>query len=174
MTRGQFFIVLIFTVALVLAGFGLFYRYTQTHQVIDFWGPEGSQSISSPDQVQLCKLLPWQAESSDLSASSTISIENQKYIIAKSKDVTKARGFINASSALIMNRNYDWNPRQTDPDCTPAWTYALLYHRGESTTVVAISMNCGWVYSKEANQVAGINKSITKGLARLFQEQLGS
>tara|TARA_R110002060_G_scaffold64816_1_gene73870 strand:+ start:128 stop:652 length:525 start_codon:yes stop_codon:yes gene_type:complete len=174
MTRGKLFIFLIFSLALLLTGFALLYRYTQTHEVIDFWGPEGCQSISSPDHVELWQLVPWTDQSTDLPEGSKISIQDRQYIAAKKKSVTKAPGFINASGALILNRNYNWSPREEQSDCMPAWTHALLYRRGKHTTVVAISLNCGWVYSREANRVAGINKSIAEGLARLFQEQLGS
>ena len=174
MTRGKFFIILIFSLAFLLAAFGLIYRYTQTHEVIAFWGPEGSQSISSPDQVELCELALWDNQPIDVSDDTKISIEDRQYVIRARKDVTKAPGFINASGALIMNRNYDWHPRTANPDCRPTWQYALIYRRGKDTTIVAVSIPCGWVYSQATHRIAGLNKSVTEGLARLFQEQLGS
>ena len=174
--RGKLFVVLIFSLAFLLAAFGLFYRYTQTHEVMDFWGPEGSQSISSPDQVELCELTllgDHLVDDRDQDATK-ISIEDRPYVIMTRKDVTKAPGFINASGALILNRNYDWNPRAENPDCRPNWQYALIYRRGKNTTIVAVSIPCGWVYSQATHRLAGLNKSVTEGLARLFQEQLGS
>ena len=174
MTRGKFFIILIFSLAFLLAAFGLVYRYTQTHEVIAFWGPEGSQSISSPDQVELCELALWDNQPIDVSGGTKISIEDRQYVIRARKDVTKAPGFINASGALIMNRNYDWHPRTENSDCRPTWQYALIYRRGKNTTIVAVSIPCGWVYSQATHRLAGLNKSVNEGLARLFQEQLGS
>ena len=174
MTRGKFFIIAIFLLAFLLAGFGLVYRYTQTYEVIAFWGPDGSQSISSPDQVELCALKPWNDQPVDGARDTKISIEGRPYKITSRKNVTKARGFNNASGALILNRNYDWRPRARNPDCRPLWKYALIYRRGENVTVVAISIPCGWVYSQLTHRVAGLNKSVTEGLARLFREQLGS
>ena len=173
--RGKFFILIIFLLAFLLAAFGLVYRYTQTHEVMAFWGPEGSQSISSPDQVELCKLTLQDDHLIDNRGDTKkISIEDRQYVIMTRKDVTKAPGFINASGALILNRNYDWHPRAEDPDCRPNWQYALIYRRGKNTTIVAISIPCGWVYSQATDRLAGLNKSVTEGLARLFQEQLGS
>jgi hypothetical protein len=173
MTQGKLFIFLLFGVALILAGFGLYFRYTQTHEVVAFWGPEGSRRIASPDQVELWQLKPWSDQSGNSPTAARISIQDRQYVSTETRNVTKARGFINASSALTLNRNYNWNPRDDEPVCEPTWTHALLYRRGEHTTVVAVSMDCGWVYSAETDRVASI-KSITEGLARLFQEQLGS
>ena len=174
MMRGKIFILLIFLLAFFLSGFGLVYRYTQTNEVIGFWGPTGSQSISSPDRVELCALTPRNDQSVDESGDPDILIEGRRYAIVSRKDVTKAPGFNNASGALILNRNYDWRPRVENPDCRPAWKHALIYRHGENRTVVAISVSCGWVYSQATHSVAGLNKSVTEGLARLFQEQLGS
>ena len=124
--RGKLFIVLIFSLAFLLAAFGLIYRYTQTHEVMDFWGPEGSHSISSPDQVELCELTRFGDHLIHDQDAAKISIEDQQYVIMTRKDVTKAPGFINASGALILNRNYDWHPRAENPDCSPNWQYALI------------------------------------------------
>ena len=172
--RGKWFIILIFSLALIMAGSGLVYRYTQTNEVMDFWGPENSQNISSPDQVTLCEMAPQSGGARSLPAADSIDVDGRPIAILKQKDVTKARGFINASGALILNRNYDWQPRRENPDCTPVWAHALIYRRGLKITVVPVSINCGWVYSQATDRVAGLNKSVIEGLAKLFREQLGS
>ena len=169
MARGKLFIFLLFMVALSLTGFGLYYRYTQTHEVVTFWGAEESQRIASPDQVELWTLQPSGEQTAKWPTSAKISIQGRQYVPEEIRDVTKAPGFLNAASALTLSRNYRWNPG----DCDPTWTHALLYRRGGDTTVVAVSLDCGWVYSAETDKIASI-KTITEGLARLFGEQLGS
>ena len=169
MTRGKFVVVLFFTLAVILTGFGLVYRYLQTSDVVSFWGAEQSQRIASPDQVELWALQPWGEQTEKLAQPTKVLIQGREYVPHKIRDVTKARGFLNASSALMLSHNYLWDPE----NCDPTWTHALLYHRGKDTTVVAISLDCGWVYSVDTERVADI-KTITEGLARLFREQLGS
>ena len=169
MHRGKLVVVSVFVLAVILATSGLIYRYLQTKDVVSFWGARPSQRISSPDRVELWELAPGGGEPAKTAAEGEILIQGRGYVPKQVRDVTKARGFINASSALMLSHNYRWDPT----DCEPVWTHALLYHRGEATTVVAISLGCGWVYSTETGRVADIG-TITEGLVRLFREQLGS
>ena len=169
MNRGQIVIVSIFGVALVAAGFSLSFRYTQTHDVLEFWGPQAAKLIASPDRVELWELESFAAFEGESPQDKILTVGNEFYKPKVIREVTTAPGFLNARSALTLSRNYQWDPT----GCDPNWSHALVYSRGSETAVVVLSIDCGWVYSLGSNRSASI-APIAKGLARLFKEQLGS
>ncbi len=169
MNRGQIVIACIFGIALVAVTFSLAYRYQQTHDVVLFWGPEAAQLIASPNRVELWKLEPCDSRGEEVSQNDRFVIDSKVYEAGERRDVTQAPGFLNARTALTLNRSFEWDPQ----GCEPIWSHALVFSHGEETARVVLSMNCEWVYSLHSNKAASV-ASIAEGLARLFKEQLGS
>jgi hypothetical protein len=169
LNRGQIVIASIFGIALVAATFSLTYRYHQTHDVVLFWGPEAAQLIASPKRVELWKLEPCDSRGEEGLQGDRLAIDNRVYEAGEKRDVTHAPGFLNARSALTLNRSFKWDPQ----GCNPVWSHALVFSHGEETALIVLSMNCEWVYSPHSKKTASV-ASIAEGLAILFKEQLGS
>jgi hypothetical protein len=65
---------------------------------------------------------------SPLEKSTTVNIDDENYVITKSRDVSKAKGLIHCRQALIFDPSYDWNET---PSVDGEWRYALSFANTE-------------------------------------------
>ena len=169
MGRGQIVIAGIFGIAVIATVFSLSFRYRATHEALNFWGPQASRLIASPEHVELWKLEPRGALEGESPPGHVLTIADKAYYAGERREVTRAPGFKNAQSALTLSKSFEWDPE----NCNPIWSHALVFSRGEEITHVVLSIDCAWVYSPSSKKIASV-KPIVEGLAKLFEQQLGS
>jgi len=171
MNRGQLVIAGIFGIALLAAGFSMWFRYVQTREVLEFWGADAVALITSPDRVELWELEPMTGEGPAEETAQRTTVGETTFIATATRIVTKAPGFTNARHALTVKRSFQWNV----PACTPDWSHALVFSRDgrQKTVVFSLNEDCQVTQLADGDKTAGI-APIAEGLATLFAEQLGS
>ncbi|MCE9544229.1 MAG: hypothetical protein K8T25_01705 [Planctomycetia bacterium] len=166
--RGGLLIGGIFVAALCATGASLWYRYHETHQALELWGPKATQCIADPERVEALTLAPAGTGPADFT------VDGQALTIVGRRDVTTAPGFTNARHALTLNRSFDWTPIAPVPSNAPAgqrptWTHALRFDRPQQTATLLISFD-----AKQAMMVGNDRRirigPIAKGLENLLIE----
>ena len=168
MNRGQLTIVAIFGVALLTALFGQAYRFLQTREVLEFWGPDHAGRIASPDLVRLELLEPADPVGVPEGEAAAIEIDGHWYRIVASRDVMQAPGMTNARHALARRDSYDWNRAVTG---STSWRYALQFSSDTGESTVLLSADCMRIRPLDGERVVSV-EPISTGLATVFQQQL--
>lgn len=139
MNRGKLVIIAILLVAVGLAGFAWWNRWSRSQVVIAHWGPDAPAIIRTGKVVELLKLDPVVEPGS--SADSVLTVGGVARRIADLRDISSAPGLIHARHQLVQNEAFHWDqPR--DPDCQPEWTTALRFQQGNQQTTVVFDFRC--------------------------------
>jgi hypothetical protein len=139
---GSKLILVMCGLALVAAVSAWWSRYAATHRAAEFWGPEAAALLRGPSQVELLEL------------DGSVSLHGMRWDQATWQDVlpviarhniTDAQGLSHLRSALVEDRNYDWDQspaREADyssdtSETNPRWIWALrLTTSGHAVTVL--------------------------------------
>jgi len=171
MSRGQLAILGMVGIALLAAGFGLWWRHVQTRRALEFWGPAAAGLIATADQVEAMLVEPWAGPDVESTGryQGLLLVDSQKYGILAAKDVTDARGFLNARHALTLDKSFDW---QADPTrCQPTWRHAIRFSSPANQVTILLDLSCELVRRSDAERTAGIGP-IAAGLQAVLNEQL--
>jgi len=112
--------------AAVAAAIGWWSRYLATHRAAEFWGPEATALLRGPSQVELLELAG-SVESANLPASERADATRKfagRYVVAR-HDISAAHGLTHLRSALVEDRNFNWN--LPAPGKAPVWVWALRF-----------------------------------------------
>jgi hypothetical protein len=139
---GSKLILVMCGLALAAAVSGWWSRYAATHRAAEFWGPEAAALLRGPSQVELLEL------------DGTVSLHGIRWGQANWQDalpviahhnITDAKGLSHLRSALVEDRNYDWdqlparegNFSSDTSETDPKWFWALrLTANGHAVTAL--------------------------------------
>ncbi|NIL97456.1 MAG: hypothetical protein GTO53_07535 [Planctomycetales bacterium] len=171
MSRGQLAILGMVGIALLAAGFGLWWRHVQTRQALKFWGPAAAKVIAEAQRVEAMWIQPWvdRGGVGGEPPHDFLQVGPQKYAILAAKEVSDAPGFLNARHALTLGQSFDW---QADPaGCRPSWRHAIRFSSPPAEVTILVDFHCQRVRRADAEQTAGIGP-IAAGLRAVLNEQL--
>jgi hypothetical protein len=117
--------------AAVAAAIGWWSRYLATHQAAEFWGPETAALLRGPSQVELIELAA-RAPSKEEPVETTTWLAGQP-VVAR-HDITTAQGLTHLRSALVEDRNFEWD--RSAPGNDPDWVWALRFHTHDHATIL--------------------------------------
>jgi hypothetical protein len=171
MSRGQLAILGMVGIALLAAGFGLWWRHVQTRQALEFWGPAAAALIAKADKVEAMLVEPLAGPGGESTGryQEFLRVDSQEYGILAAKEVTSAPGFLNARHALTLGKSFNW---QVDPfACQPTWRYAMRFSSPANQVTILLSFPCKLTRRSDSDRMAGIGP-IAEGLQAVFNEQL--
>ncbi len=125
---GNKLVLLMCALAAVAAAVGWWSRYASTHLAAEFWGPEAARLLRGPSQVELLKL---EKEKGGRLAGQRV---------ASHYDISKAKGLTHLRSALVEDRNFDWDQSTTTKPrgCNP-WAWGFRFHSENRSVTVLFS-----------------------------------
>jgi hypothetical protein len=166
MNRSKWMIVGIVGLSLLAVVASLVWRYLETRDVLEFWGPDAVELIARAEQVELMKLRP--ISETELPEPPLLMVDGWPHAIIEISDARKSPGFTNARHALTLSRSFQWDQQA---DAEPTWSLALQFSEGEKSVVVLIDPDRRLVRLKNNKRAAVIQPRIADGLATLFDEQ---
>lgn len=176
---GKLIIIAVFLIGFGSAGVSIWYRYTQTRQVLEYYGGPSAEAITSREAKATLYLLGKSAEQSDKTLELHFGKESSSRAVEAKKDVTKAPGFFNARNAMTLDRSYDWD--DTKPPGELTWRYALEIADEDRTTTITFSTECEYLMlagpdGEPAPEVPAAQRAVraaamSHGIQKLFSEQ---
>jgi len=129
--------------AVAAAAIGWWSRYLATHRAAEFWGPEAAALLRGPSQVEWI-VLAGKAPSKEERVEAVTWLAGQP-VIAR-HDISTAQGLTHLRSALVEDRNFDWDRslvRKTvsPPDASEmdgAWSWALRFHTRDHAVILLL------------------------------------
>jgi len=95
---GKRLIFIIVAIALAAAGMSWWFRYANTHQTVEFWGPTAATLIRDAPRVTLRSYDPSVVAEPPSDAPLPL-------------DISQARGLTHLRNALLEDRSFDWNAK---------------------------------------------------------------
>jgi hypothetical protein len=141
---GNKLILAMCALAVAAAVVGWWSRYEATHRAAEFWGPEGAHLLRGPSQVELLEL------DGSLMLHG-VRVENATWRddlpMSVRHNITDAQGLSHLRSALVEDRNFDWDrslaqearipPDSSGTDSRSIW--ALRFTAGGHALTVLLS-----------------------------------
>ncbi len=158
--RGKQAILAILSMALVAAGFGIWFKCQMTDQVLELFGPASAQCVTSASQVTYL----------ELPGSNGVSLTNQDEITVLSDtlfngtswlDISDAVGLSHLRHALLQDVSYDWH---ATPGSLPCWQHALQFVGDQERTTLLFDLDQRYVFILEQGQQGVLHAKITQGL----------
>jgi hypothetical protein len=128
---GSKLVLVLCTLAAVAAVVGWWSRYQATHRAAEFWGPETAALLRGPSQVEWIELAGW-APSKEEPVETVTWLAGQP-VIAR-HDISTAQGLTHLRSALVEDRNFEWD--RSAPGIDPDWAWALRFHAHDHATIL--------------------------------------
>ena len=128
---GSKLVVVLGSLALVLAAASWWYRFESAHRSTQFWGPEAAQLIVEPGQVEALSLQP--AAKGEKRAADLLPQLGDAYTVVSRLDLTNARGMVHLRHALTSDSNYVWSQSAAAP---AAWRWALRFQAADRQLLV--------------------------------------
>ncbi len=149
MNHGKTVIVTMLLVALGLAAFAWWHRWSRSQNVLQHWGREASVAIRKGRSVELLRL------SKDPGASdAALQVDGQVYAV-EAMDISQAPGLIHARHHLLHEKGFLWEePRSLD--YVAQWSAALRFRHGDSTATVALDFAANRARLLEQNTEASM------------------
>lgn len=180
---GKFIIIAVFLIGFGSAAVSVWYRYTQTRQVLAYYGGAAAEAITSRDTKTTLALLNTANDESDEAVPLTAGDETIEVVVEQTKEVTKTPGFHNARNAMSLDRSYDWTDTRQPAELT--WRYALSIEEEDRTTTLIFSEDCKYIMlgtlgedakpedavEVPARQHAVRAAAMGEGIQKLFSEQ---
>ena len=117
--------------ALLLAGFAVWWNVESGRRTLAFWGRDAGERIIAPKaRVELLWLQPLEGDS----ALQPLDVSGRQYSIVAQADVTGAPGLVHARHALLDDPSFQWQAA-TIP--AAQYTLAARFRDGTGTTTVA-------------------------------------
>lgn len=138
MTRGRWFVVAVFVVALAAALGNLAYQHQRFGPAHDFWGGPMAQAIGQARQVELLRV----EAAADPPPGEALSIGALRLRIVARRDVSSAAGLSQLRRSLLDRHSFEWEA--PPPSRAPAWRYALRFDDRASAALV-ISDDGRWI-----------------------------
>ena len=174
MKRDRILILIILTLAVAAAVFAGWFRWSQGHRALDFWGADLASQIRFAESIELLWLespLVDAARREDSSAIDTVTIDGVKWRVHHRRDITDARGLVHARQALIQDATYLWDDESLT--AASAWTHALVFHSvGKNDAVLLFDLfenSAG--YLRELSGTEKLQLTIPQGFETFFAEQ---
>ncbi len=174
MKRDRILLLLILALAVVATVFAAWFRWSQGHRALDFWGAERAQQIRFAESIELLWLespLVDAASRRNLSVIGTLTIDGVKWRVDQRRDITAARGLVHARQALIQDATFVWDDYALSPES--AWTHALVFHTAGKDDVVLLfdlfEHSAGYV--RELGGSEKLPLTIPQGFKTFFDEQ---
>ena len=167
---GKWVIIGILAVALTAAGGSWWFRYSATHKAAVFWEPRAAGLIRDASFVELIELRPAAgAERTNPPASHFAFGGDSKYVPAKRRVVSAARGLVHLRNALLEDRSFVWDNTDVLPwHETVEWRWLLVFADKKGGTLITFSKDCHFVMT-ESHKVISC-EPIAAGLAEMFAE----
>jgi hypothetical protein len=167
--RGSYVIVAIVLIAVVAAAAPLAYRYFRSRDVLALWGPEAALLIhDEADEIWLDVV----ETAGTPGPEPSFDIQGRSYAVARRKNISQARGLLNARQALVENKSFLWG--QARGDCQPRWEYALVFVAGETgrKATIAVDTQCNRALLLETGAEIALQPRIAQALHDFVREQL--
>lgn len=146
MKRGNLVVLAIVLLAVLLAGFAVWWNVESGRRTLEFWGTDAGQRIIAPDaHVELL----WLTAVEGNYAPELLAVGGRRYAIAATADVSQARGLVHARHALLNDPSFDW---QATPDPAADYTLAVRFRDGTGTTTVAFDFGRRQVAHAESGE----------------------
>jgi hypothetical protein len=159
LSRGTFVILLMVAAAVGLSIYAAWYRYQAGDDALRFWGREAAVQIRGAEKVELLILADKseQPAATDVSSESNLKIQGASYTIAKTIDITTARGLIHARNALLEDASLD--AQAAPPATTPHWDRVLRFKDANgSSTSIAIDLKTAWISRTDTGAMIKLKK----------------
>lgn len=127
---GRLFVVMIFAIAILMAGFAVWVKYAQGRRTLELWGTRPTWLIRHAGQVHYIRL----SETAEKGKPAmTVSPDKPQLGILSIVDISDRIGLINARHMLIVDRSYRWGlPAEPDPQ----FSFALEFREGDESIVL--------------------------------------
>jgi hypothetical protein len=172
--RDRVLILIILAFAVAATVFAGWFRWSQGHRALDFWGADLASQIRFAESIELLWLespLVDAASSEDSSAIDAVTIDGVKWRVHHRRDITDARGLVHARQALIEDATYLWDNHAMGLES--AWTHALVFHSvGKNDAVLLFDLfehSAGYV--REMGGTEKLQLTIPQGFETFFAEQ---
>ena len=174
MKRDRILILIILALAVAATVFAGWFRWSQGHRALGFWGADLASRIRFAKSIELLWLdspLVDAASPEDLPAIDTLTIDGVKWRIHRRRDITDSRGLVHARQALIQDATYVWDNDALGPKS--AWTHALVFQAaGQNDVILLFDLfedSAGCV--RELGGTEKLPLTIPQGFETFFAEQ---
>jgi hypothetical protein len=184
--RGKLVIVGILGVAVIAAGFSVWYHYRNQQRALKFWGPTTAMLIAEAPHAHAIVLdqalggtsaddagsqAPAEPQAGDAPREPPASIEfaGITWKGLHSKNVVPARGISNVRRALVLDMTYDW--KSPPPLDDPQWQYALEFNNGRYWATVLFDFDSRQVALTNGKKTALLDPDANEELRDFFAEQ---
>ena len=174
MKRDRILILIILALAVVASVFAGWFRWSQGHRALDFWGADLARQVRFAKSIELLWLespLVDAANGEGVSAIDTLTIDGVKWRVHQRCDITDTRGLVHARQALIQDATYVWDNHALGRES--AWTHALVFHTANENDVVVLfdlfEHSTGYV--RELGGREKLPLTLPQGFQTFFAEQ---
>lgn len=158
LARGSFVILLMCGVALALSIFAAWYRYQAGDAALRYWGRDAALRIRSAPKSKLIFLGEKAVEKEPAAGKDYQQINDVKYIITKTIDISDAKGLIHARNALLEDVSLD--EHAAPPDEPLGWDRVVEFADvNGKTTSFAIDLETGWIIRTDNNSLLKLRPS---------------
>jgi hypothetical protein len=184
--RGKLVIVSMLGVAVIAAGFSVWYHYRNQQRALKFWGPTTAMLIAEAPHAQAIALgessggtsaddgggqatAAPQAADTPREPPASIDFGGSSWKVLHSKNVIPARGISNVRRALVLDMTYDW--KSPPPLDDPQWQYALEFNNGRYWATVLFDFDSRQVALTNGKKTALLDPDANEELCDFFAEQ---
>ena len=171
MNRGKIVIITMMVVAIGLAIFAWWNRYSQSQKVLEVWGADVVLAIRTGDRAHLLQL---QSLANRAAAENEDRIdvlkngEKTTLVVVNQQEITDVPGLIHARHHLVHRMGFDWDaPRSAT--CEPTWPLALRFHEPGTATML-LDFDCKRVYLLERDVEVAMRPIIADALFEFIEE----
>ena len=133
---GRLVILVVFTLAVAMAGGAWVYQYSYSRQTAQFWG-ESSRLIGKSPELQFLELDSPSEEEEQSDAELQNSVAGRRVI--SHHDLRNEKGLIHLRHVFIQDSNFQWDARSLEPAASDRdWAYALRFVEGPSEQMVLL------------------------------------
>lgn len=171
--RSQWLILSILGMAVLMAGFGVAYRYSYGRKALDFWGPEHAGRIRNATAVDLLVLrpIPDDGAAPPESASTLTDPAGERWQIEQALPLGEVADFLHIRRLFVQDAYFDWQATEHLP---ASWQYAVRFHdaTGASTLLLAAegSEVCLLENTQQVSLLTGVMPSVRKFFDRQVQQ----
>jgi len=158
---GKLLIIGIMIVALAAAAISWWFRYSATHGVATFWGPDVARLIRDARVVEI-----WHpAKPLEVPRSASLFFNHSDL-----HDISSAHGLVHLRNALLQDHDFNWPPTKVSPDVE--WTQGLRFVDGGTGVLVMFSRDFKCVRTPNSGEMLSC-EPMAKGLHDMFDEFMG-
>ncbi len=157
-SSGKLVVFTIFSVAVAMASFALWWNWGLGRRSLEFWGENGALLIRDAKSVTLVKLDP--RIPNPAAKCPPLPMDSRDLNSAEKRDLSDVKGLVHARHAFLEDASFDWNqPVSNEVE----WQYAVWFDGGKDDVFVMLDLKNGIVGSSRRYQALRLSPQTAAG-----------